>query len=116
MAFSQRVKKVNELIKKELGKIILKELDFPQGVLVTLTKVDTSKDLARARVFVSVMPVVETSRALQTLTREIYCLQQKLNQRLVMRPVPRIEFQPDKEMQKQAKINQILDKIEKEEL
>lgn len=111
---SLRIKKINELLKRELGKIILKEIDFPQGVLVTLTKVETSKDLALARVFISAIPEKETKPALQTLNRAVYFLQQKLNRRLLMRPVPRIEFCQDKEMQRQVKIDRILEKIKKE--
>lgn len=112
---SLRIKKVNELIRRELAKIILKEVDFPQEVLATLTKVETSKDLARARVFVSVMPSSQTKLALQTLNREIYSLQQGLNKRLKMRPIPRIEFCQDKEIEKQAHIEQILENFDKPE-
>jgi len=44
-------KKVNELLKRELGKIILKEGNFPKNVLVTITQVQTSKDLREVKVF-----------------------------------------------------------------
>ena len=42
---SQRILKVNQLIKKELSQIILKEAEFPKEVLVTLTRVETLPNL-----------------------------------------------------------------------
>ncbi len=38
---SKRIPQVNQLIKKELSQIILREIEFPVGVLVTLTRVET---------------------------------------------------------------------------
>lgn len=115
MAGPQRIKKVNELIKRELGGIILKEVDFSKSTLVTITLVKTSKDLREAKVFVSIMPEKEGVNVLKTLKREIYHLQQLLNQRLVMRPVPKISFLEDTGLKKVQKVEKILGDIKKGE-
>jgi ribosome-binding factor A len=115
MASAQRIGKINELIKRELGKIILKEIGFPKNILVTLTDAQTSKDLRESKVFVSVIPKRETGNALRILEKEIYNLQQILNRRLMMRPVPKIKFLEDKELEKAQKVDEILNKIEQEE-
>ncbi|MBZ9572898.1 30S ribosome-binding factor RbfA [Patescibacteria group bacterium] len=114
MTSSQRIKKVNEVIKKELGRIILKEIGFPRNILVTLTEVETTKDLRECKVFVSVVPEKETINVLKTLGKEIYDLQQILNQRLEMRPVPKIRFLEDKEFKEAQKVEKILDRIQKD--
>jgi len=115
MTSSQRVKKVDELIKRELGKIILKELDFPKNILVTLTEVETSKDLRDCKVFVSVLPERESNNVFRTLEKEIYNLQQILNQRLEMRPVPKIRFFEEKGLKEVQRVEKILSEIEENE-
>lgn len=114
MASSQRIQKVNELLKRELGKIILKELEFPRDTLITITNVESSPDLREAKIWVSVIPGNQISLALQVLKRDIYNLQKKLDKRLKMRPVPRIEFLKESKSEEAQKIEEILDKIQEE--
>ncbi|RLC35091.1 MAG: 30S ribosome-binding factor RbfA [Candidatus Nealsonbacteria bacterium] len=110
---SRRIQKVNQLIKKELSQIVLKEMDFLKKVLVTLTRVDTSPDLEQAKVFISVIPEEESQQALETLNKSIYYLQQKLNQRLKMRPVPRIKFMEEKRTKEAGRVEELLEKIKR---
>ena len=110
---SRRIPKVNQLIKKELSHIILKEMDFSKKVLVTLTRVDTSRDLEQAKIYISVIPEEESQQALETLNKSIYYLQQKLNQRLRMRPVPRIKFVEEKKTKEAGRVEELLEKIHK---
>lgn len=114
MASSQRIQKVNELLKRELGKIILKELEFSRDVLITITRVNTSPDLRGAKIWVSVMPENQIFLALRVLKRNIYNLQKKLDKRLRMRPVPKIEFLKESKLEEAQKIEEILDKIQKD--
>ena len=114
MANSQRIQKVNELLKRELGKIILKELEFPRDTLITIINVESSPDLREAKIWVSVIPGNQISLALQVLKKNIYGLQKKLDKRLKMRPVPRIEFLKESKSEEAQKIEEILDKIQEE--
>lgn len=114
MASSQRIQKVNELLKRELGKIILKELEFSRDVLITITRVDTSPDLRGAKILVSVIPKNQIFLVLRVLKRNIYNLQKKLDKRLRMRPVPKIEFLKETKLEEAQKIDEILDKIREE--
>ncbi len=114
MASSQRIQKVNELIKRELGGIILKELEFSRDVLITLTRVETSPDLREAKILISVIPGNQISLVLRILKRNIYDFQKKLDKRLKMRPVPKIKFLKEEKLKEAQKIEEILDKIEKE--
>ena len=112
---SKRIPQVNQLIKEELSQIILKEIDFSRDILVTITRVETTKDLISAKVFISVMPEEKSSLVFATLNHQIYFLQQKLNKRLKMRPIPKIEFREEKTTVEAAKIEEILAKLKKEE-
>ena len=53
---ANRIPKVNELIKREISKMILKEIEFPKDVLVTVTRVQTSSNLSDSNIYISVLP------------------------------------------------------------
>ena len=110
-----RIPQVNQLIKKELSKIILKEIEFPQGVLVTLTRADSSPNLQEAKIYISVFPDKKTTLVFSILNSQIYQLQQRLNKRLRMRPIPRIYFIKEEETIEAGKIEEILEKIKNRE-
>jgi ribosome-binding factor A len=110
---SKRIPRVNQLIQQELSQIILREIEFSSDVLVTVTRVETTSNLIESKVYVSVMPEEKASKIFQILNRQIYELQQKLNQRLQMRPIPRIKFIEERETREAGKIEEILEKIKK---
>ncbi len=112
---SKRIQRVNQLTKKELSQIILRGVDFPEGVLVTVTRVETSPNLTESRVYVSIMPENQITKILNILEKLIYFLQQKLNKRLKMRPLPKIIFMEEKKTAEAGRIEEILEKIHKKE-
>ena len=89
---SKRIQQVNQLIKKEVSQIFLRQIVFPEKTLVTVTRAETSDNLRQSKIYISAMPENKIDKALQILNSRIYQLQQELNQRLNMRPVPRIYF------------------------
>lgn len=110
----KRTVRLNQLIKEELSKIILKEVDFQEGTILTLTKVDTSPDLVSSKVYFSVMPEGKTEDASRSLNSEIYEIQRLLNRKLKIRKVPKINFIYDKGAGKAEKIEEILEKIKED--
>jgi len=108
---SHRIEKINELIKHHIGEIIVRDLDLKPGLFVTVSKVDTTPDLRYTRIFVSIFPPLETAYALKTLERELYQLQGKLNRKLSMKPLPKIEFRIDTTEIQADKIEKLLKKI-----
>lgn len=107
---SSRIHRVNQLIKEELGKILLREMDFGDA-LVTIIDVDTTPNLIQSRVKITVMPESQEQRALSSLNRNIYDLQQIFNKKVNMRPVPKIEFQVDKSAKKSYEIEKVMEEI-----
>ncbi|MCK5044454.1 30S ribosome-binding factor RbfA [Candidatus Parcubacteria bacterium] len=110
---TKRVSQVNELVRRKLSRIIFEEIDFP-GVLVTITRVETSERLNQAQVYVGVMPDNQSEKVFRVLRKLVYGLQQKLNKSLAFRSVPRIRFIEEKEVVRAAKIDELLEKIKKE--
>ena len=105
---TQRILKINKLIKQELGKIILTDVDFPKDAIITITKVKTSADLRYADVFISVLPDKKAVKIKEMIEENIYFIQGKLNKKLFMKPLPRIRFMIDKSGEDVEKINEII--------
>ena len=105
---SLRVQKVNELLKQEFAKILVEEIEVPIGTLVSVIQVKTSPSLQHAKIYISVLPERETEEIFEKLNSQIYKLQQIMNKRLYMRPVPKISFVPDEGGVKFSKIGKLL--------
>jgi len=69
---SYRILKVNKLIKKELSEAILKEFDLPEGILLTITRVETSSDLSQARAYFSTLPEGKSKALLKLLNLRVF--------------------------------------------
>ena len=110
-----RIQRVNQLIKKEISQLLLREVEFPADTLVTVTRVETSADLKESNIWVSVIPEERQKRIPEILNKNIYILQQKLNKRLKMRPIPRIKFLEEKKTREAGRIEEILEELKKGE-
>lgn len=108
---SDRISKINELIRKNLSEILLRELSLKSGVFLTMVKIDTTPDLRYTRVFMSVFPEKETKYAETALRKELFKIQQKLNKTLSMKPLPKIEFRIDITESKADVIEKLLKQI-----
>lgn len=107
---SLRIQRINELLKQEIGSLILKELDFSRDTMITITGVFTSDDLRQAKVKVSILPYLKAERILKVLNSQAFLLQKLLNKKLNMRIVPKIKFKLDSSEEQKTKIEQLLKK------
>jgi ribosome-binding factor A len=108
---SDRIVKLNKLIKEHLGEIFQRELSLKPGLFLTIAKVDTSVDVRYTRVSISVYPYKESDYVMKTLGKEIYVIQGVLNKKLKMRPLPRLEFILDSTEEEADKIEKILTEV-----
>ena len=106
-----RAKRFNELIKEELGKIIFDFLEVKPGILVTITRVNTALDLFSTLVFVSIYPDKEAEEIFYKLNRLVYQIQQILNKKLKIRPVPKIIWRYDKNPEEASKVEKLIANI-----
>jgi ribosome-binding factor A len=111
---AHRMEKINELIRDLLGEILTRELTLKAGVFPTIAKVDTTKDLRYTRIFLSVYPEKEEGYVLQALRNEMFEIQGKLNKKLHIRPLPRVEFLIDKTEVEADEVEKILHQLQKE--
>lgn len=112
---SFRIKKVNKLILELMSQILQTECQFPANSLVTILGVETSKDLLYSKITMSVFPAEKRQIVLDYLNKNIYELQQFLNKKLDMHPVPKIRFALDITEEEATKIEKLLKKLEERE-
>lgn len=111
----ERVLNVNQLIKKEVSSIILREIDLNPNTIITITRVDTSPNLIQSKIYISIIPDDKFEIVFNIFKKNIYHIQQKLNKRLKMRPVPKILFVEEKKTKEAEKIEKILEELKNEQ-
>jgi ribosome-binding factor A len=110
---SYKLEKLNELIKQELGKILLEEEEFGQGVLVTILGAETSQDLHQTTIVVSVWPNEKSEKILNKLSSHIFFIQQMLNKKIQMHPVPKIRFILNSDGAESQKVDNLIESLKK---
>lgn len=112
MAHARRREKVKVLLCEVIAQILARDFQFPEGALITVTRVEISDDLFHASAFVSVLGRndAEEKNVLDILARSAGEVQQILNRKLRMRPVPRIVFAIDQNEKKRERVEKLLSK------
>lgn len=101
-------------MREELAEILDRGSEFCEDFMVTITRVSVSADLQYAAVYISI-PNEEPERALQNLSKNVYNIQQILNRRLRMRPVPKIHFVIDEEEMRRERVEKSLAELKRKE-
>jgi ribosome-binding factor A len=108
----KRLDRVNQLLKEEVAEIVRRELKDPRIGFVTVTEVETSKDLRQAKVFISVLgSEPEWAQALAALEHAGGFIRGELVRRLRLRVIPHLAFRPDRSMAHAAHIMEILETL-----
>ena len=111
----KRLDRVNQLIKEEVSTLLQRELKDPRLGFVTVTEVETSKDLRVAKVFVSVLgDERQWEASLAALASARGFVRNWLRQHLDLRVTPDVDFRPDRSMEHAARIQSILRKVQDE--
>jgi len=106
-----RLAKVNSLIQQELSKFFCRELELPEGALLTIIDVKTTGDLKQTKIFVSIFPQSMTKKILFVLEKRAGFFQRFLNKKLKMYFVPRISFVLDNTENRAETVEDLLNKI-----
>jgi ribosome-binding factor A len=109
---TNRVEKVNSLLEHLLGRILLPFLHDQKGI-ATIRKVEASKDLRWAKVWITIVND-DDDKIMKTLKNNLYDIQGELNRMMEMKMVPRISFHLDTSGRYAQHINEIFKKIEDE--
>ena len=109
---SRRLLKVAQAIREVVSTAIVMDLQDPRIENATVTYVEVSGDLRRARVHVSVMgDEKQQRRCLHGLQHAAGFLQRKIAQRIDTRYTPKLEFTLDEGVQHSLEIQQLLGEL-----
>jgi ribosome-binding factor A len=105
----RRIRRLNQLLREELSRLIRREIKDPRVGLVTVTDVDVSPDLEHATVYVR---TVETERAMDELLAGLASaggyLRHALGKELRLRRVPELRFEEDHSLEHARRIEDLL--------
>ena len=111
-----RVEKLQELIKQEIGKMLLTDLKDPRIGFVTATHVTVTGDLREAKVYVSIMGNDEQVKASwEGLQSSLGFIRREIGKRIRLRFTPTIEFALDTSLDYSEHIQKLLLQVEREE-
>lgn len=113
MAKQLRIEKLQELIKQEMSKMLLKELKDPRIGFVTVTDVEMTGDLREAKIYVSVMGGEEQVKSsLEGLNSALGFVRREIGQRIRLRFTPEISFALDTSLDYGDHIQKLLLQVE----
>jgi ribosome-binding factor A len=110
-----RPERVAQFMRREIAEILEHRLNDPRlaGRVVSVTDVEVTPDLSFARVFVSVLEDgPERERALAALQSAAGFVRHLLSDRLDLREVPEIRFVHDSSIERGARVEELLRRIQ----
>ena len=113
-----RADRLNAEFRKEIYEIITKKLKNPLITgMVSILRVDTSKDLSHAKVYVSVFANSEEKRktTFEAIKGDAKKIRYELARVIRARTVPELHFFLDDSMEYSAKMNKLFNDIKKQE-
>ena len=110
-----RIEKLQELIKQEMSKMLLKELKDPRIGFVTVTDVEMTGDLREAKIYVSIMGDAEQVKSsLEGLQSALGFIRREIGHRIRLRFTPEISFALDTSLDYGDHIQKLLLQVEGE--
>ncbi|MFO7892973.1 MAG: 30S ribosome-binding factor RbfA [Longimicrobiales bacterium] len=108
-----RVERVNEQLKREISRIVVRELKDPRVDAVTVTRVSAAPDLTFARVHVQLMgDEAERQETMEGLEAATPYVRRLLGDRITMRRVPELRFEQDRSLERAMRIEELLSEAE----
>ena len=107
---TERMRRVNEVMREVIGSAIATELEDPRIGFVTVTSVETSPDLRSARVHVSVLGGdAERAATLAGLGSSHGVLQARIAREMRIKRTPTLSFHYDETPERGVRISRLLD-------
>ena len=112
MPHSPRPERVADAIQVELADILSRRLKDPRHGFLTVTAVEVTPDLRRARIFISALSEGELEEGLETLGRAKGFIRTELGKRIRLRFMPDLEFRADRSAEHGLRVQALLRDLE----
>lgn len=107
---SFRREKVCSLLQNTATSFISREFAAAPSILVSVTKVEVSSDLKKAKIFVSIYPIEKEKEALEALKNRLSDLRNYVKSQIKMKFLPFFEIDIDRGEKSRQRIEEILRK------
>ena len=108
---NHRLQRVSVAIQRELGRLLLREVEFPVPV-VAVSAVDVTPDLKQAHVYISTLAEgAVREEILDILEQKRPFLQAVLSRRVILKNTPLLHFHLDASIERGARVLGILDEL-----
>jgi len=108
-----RARRVSELVRTELSRLLITEFQDSSSGLLTVTRVEMTPDLLTARVFVSVFGAADPVALLERLERSKGALRRSLASRVKLKYNPELIFALDPGLEHQDRIDKLIEETKK---
>ena len=105
----RRSDRVAGSLRRELAQIIQQEVRDPEVGFISLSDVEVSRDLAHARVFVTVFEPEKAAASIKALNRKAGYLRSLLGQAMRIRAVPELHFHHDASVETGRHMDELID-------
>ena len=110
---SQRLLRVRELLKREIGELIRRDIPLDEAGLVSVSEISITSDLHTATVFVTVIgDDNQKRRAISLLHKHRKKFQSDLGRNIVLKYTPRLRFIADDSIERGNRVLDILEELE----
>ena len=111
---SHRLLRVNEMLKREIGEALRRELPVAQAGLVTANEVDVAGDLKTAKVYVGILGTAEQKKlALDLLGKAAPRIQSLVARTIILKYTPKLKFLVDESVDRGNRVLSIIEELEK---
>ena len=111
---SLRLQRVRELLKREIGEVIRRELPVSEAGLININDVMVSSDLHSALVYVGIFGTTEQKkRGADMLQKESKRLQTLVGKAVVLKYTPKLRFVVDDSIERGNRVLEILEELDK---
>ncbi len=112
---TRRQKKVASLIKEELSRLLIEEIQDSSSGLITITRVEMSPDLKTAHIYLSIFGSEQKETIFELLDKEKGYLRKSIASKVKLKYNPLLIFSFDPHPDYEAKIDKLLENIRKDE-
>lgn len=111
---SLRLQRVRELLKRQVGEVIRRELPVSEAGVINVNEVNVSSDLHSATVFVGILGNADQKKRAFTLLQEHRKrIQGLVGKAIVLKYTPQLRFVIDDSIERGNRVLRILDELEK---
>jgi ribosome-binding factor A len=108
-----RTQRIGDQMQRELALLIHREIKDPRLGMITITGVEVTRDLAHAKVFITVLgkdEPAEIAQNLEVLNDASGFLRQQLARAMKLRTIPLLRFHYDESIRRGAELSALIER------